>query len=274
MKKEKLKLLLPDESGLNASLFVSIIAIVLGLAYYLARFGFENNSFFRIVLIVGLSLFLIFFPEALDLLRLRRKDPKYWYNLKPLNLMLGLLLLIILGAIVSVVNLLYLVSAFGILLFVFFLYFHLRYLHKGKYFLVILMFALALSGWAIGVLWGRNLLNPLYLERMALGKIPIDAVFHSSVVSMIKAHWIPSTGLDGVPYLQYHWGSHYIFAQISKLLNLNSVDFYNLAYPVIFTPFIIRSFIYFIEIFRRLHLRTRSALNWFSYLLILFSHRF
>ena len=100
MKKEKLKLLLPDESGLNASLFVSIIAIVLGLAYYLARFGFENNSFFRIVLIVGLSLFLIFFPEALDLLRLRRKDPKYWYNLKPLNLMLGLLLLIILGAIV------------------------------------------------------------------------------------------------------------------------------------------------------------------------------
>ena len=258
-----------DGNDFAASLFVSIIAVFLALAYFAARFGFENNSVFRIIQVVGLSFFLIYLPEITNFIRLKLGREEFWYSSKPFILILGLFFLVLLGMLSPVLNTLLAVAALGFIFFAVSFYLYLKNIPRKVSILAVFIFALALSGWVIGALWGRNLLNPLYLERVVLGDAPIDAVFHSSVVSIIKTFWIPSTGLDGVPYLQYHWGSHYIFAQIAKLLNLNSVDFYNLAYPVILAPFVVRSFIYLVDAFRKCF-KIQGSYNWKFYLLLVF----
>ena len=46
-----------------------------------------------------------------------------------------------------------------------------------------------------------------------------------------------STGLDGLPFAPYHFGSHWLFAGISNLLHVRVIDFYNRGYAVVFVPF-------------------------------------
>jgi hypothetical protein len=58
---------------------------------------------------------------------------------------------------------------------------------------------------------------------------------------MISTLGYSSNGLDGAPYLHYHWGSHALFAGLSRWLNLSTISFYNIAYPVIFIPLFIKA---------------------------------
>ena len=54
---------------------------------------------------------------------------------------------------------------------------------------------------------------------------------------MLRTYGVHSTGLDGSPSLQYHFGSHWIFARLCNLLDVRVIDFYNRGYSVVFIPF-------------------------------------
>jgi len=102
--------------------------------------------------------------------------------------------------------------------------------------LIILIFIL-LSTLGAGHIYGIGAQSPLFLKRILLGAQYEDTVFHMSIVSMLKTFSIPSTGLDGIPFLDYHTGAHYIFSRISSLFATSSFDVSIIWYPCVFLPF-------------------------------------
>jgi hypothetical protein len=76
--------------------------------------------------------------------------------------------------------------------------------------------------------------TPTFREEFGLGEGCIDSLFHASIAQMIKSYGLSSVGLHGVPYLPYHWGSHWIFAQLSSLLRMTPLDVYNVVVPTTF----------------------------------------
>jgi hypothetical protein len=54
-----------------------------------------------------------------------------------------------------------------------------------------------------------------------------------------------STGLDGAPYIHYHWGSHAFFAGLRTWIDFSTISFYNIAYPLIFIPLFFKALLLF-----------------------------
>ena len=103
--------------------------------------------------------------------------------------------------------------------------------------LVLAVFAGLFSLYAAGAAWGTGERNPLFVEDLCFGRAPIDTLFHASICNMLRTYGVPSTGLDGLPYVPYHFGSHWIFARLCNVLDVRVIDFYNRGYPVVFIPF-------------------------------------
>jgi hypothetical protein len=89
---------------------------------------------------------------------------------------------------------------------------------------------LGLSNWS----YTLHFWNPR--ELIGQGKMMDDSLFHMALGNMLKTYGAPSTGLDGLPYYPYHWGSHAYFAQIARLLNITMPDMYHVAYMIIIVP--------------------------------------
>jgi hypothetical protein len=107
------------------------------------------------------------------------------------------------------------------------------------------LFALLMGLYAAGSIWGGGFENPLFVANLCNGYAHIDTLFHATLANMLRTYGTCSTGLDGLPHVLYHFGSHWVFARFSNLLDLPVIDFYNLAYPVIFAPFVIFSLLTF-----------------------------
>ncbi|MEA2016444.1 MAG: DUF4214 domain-containing protein, partial [Actinomycetota bacterium] len=75
------------------------------------------------------------------------------------------------------------------------------------------------------------------------------------------------TGLHDTVYLSYHYLSHWVFAQFSKLLEVNTLKFYEIGYPVIFLPLFFKLFLLAIK---KLSCRTGSFVrSWLFWLLMI-----
>ena len=100
---------------------------------------------------------------------------------------------------------------------------------------------LALAGLAMGVLLtsitlGRGYLTPTTdVGLEAIGNTHVDSVFHMSIAGMLRSYEVPSTGLDGLPWLGYHWGSHAAMAALAEGQGTSVVTSYCTAYPIVFT---------------------------------------
>lgn len=92
--------------------------------------------------------------------------------------------------------------------------------------------------WTSGVVWGRIYKNPLFFENLAVnGMVHHDSLHLAAFANMLRTYGVASTGLDGLPYIPYHWGTPWLFAQWSNLLGVSVLDFYQLAFPVMMIPF-------------------------------------
>lgn len=231
----------------NFSLFSVQVAIILGVTYWLGRFGFDHNSFGIVLKVWGLAFFTLLLP---DVLWQKLKTEERWYNCRPMVLLYGLLVLTGAGLLSSLIALWYLFVPLGFVFLAVFLVDYFR-LFKVREFFKTLLYALFISSWIIGVLWGTHILSPLFLEEIAFGNPYTDTLFHVNISSMISTYLIPSTGLEGLVNLNYHWGSHLIFAELAKLIKLHPLFFYNLAYPVIFAPLFLKSILELLVVVRR-----------------------
>jgi len=99
-----------------------------------------------------------------------------------------------------------------------------------------LVFATLFGAWLASCAWGNGFHDPVFEETLLLGVTNQDILYHAAIANMLQATGIPSTGLDGVPFLPYHVGSHWLFGQLGALADLGVLRAYNEAYPVIVIP--------------------------------------
>jgi len=230
-----------DASYALAAFFASLMALVIAAIGWFARLGFPDNSPLRWAYFVGLSWFLVHFSYAGRKLFRTPRDPlaaPWWQGHAPLTLA-GLAVVVACGteqtAVTRVaVTILAILGLAALVLRSVEYATDLRSLRA----VWLALFALLLGLYAAGSIWGGGFENPLFVENLCNGYAHIDTLFHATLANMLRTYGVCSTGLDGLPHVLYHFGSHWAFARLSNLLDLPVIDFYNLAYPVIFAPFV------------------------------------
>ncbi len=73
-------------------------------------------------------------------------------------------------------------------------------------------------------------------QRIASGNVNQDTLFHVSIASMLKHHGVVSTGLHGLVETPYHALSHALFASLSRLSAVSTLDVYGSAAQILFAP--------------------------------------
>ena len=241
---------LAEANHAAVALLAAMTALVVAGIGFLSRWGFSDNSPLEWAKYVGLSWFLIYFSVLIRTLfgLPRPGDSGSWWN-GHANLSLAALGLVAAGGILwdgstgagmetSVVRhpAAALFALVGILGFLCALFTVVRG-QPFRIFVVLVLFAGFFSFYAAGASWGNGYLNPLFVESLCLGQAHIDTLFHATISNMLRSYGIVSTGLDGLPFVPYHFGSHWLFAAVSNLLHVRVIDFYNRGYPVVFVPF-------------------------------------
>ncbi len=232
------------------SLASLLIGSVIGVLYFFLRTGFVNNSFREVILSAGTAAFILVLPTVLFLL-LNKKGTVKWYFSDPF-----LSLLLIAGAALAGLllnplstDLIRILILFTGISFLVILYFYLRfYFNPGDIWFGILA---AVFGVFLGFqFWGGDYHNPLFIEKIALGTAHADTLFHAAIANMIRTFHVPGNGLDNPAYLHYHWGSHVLFAGLSELCHVRTLEFYNRFYPVLFIPLFFKSLLQAVLNFR------------------------
>jgi hypothetical protein len=232
----------------HASLFASLMAPLIAAIGFLARLGFPDDSLLKWLQFVGVSWFLIQFSYLARKLFRTSGDPlsaPWWQGHAALTIA-GLALLAACGVEqVGVTRIA--VSIFAILGAAAVVWRAIENAGNLRALRTVWLglFALLMGLYAAGAVWGGGFENPLFVENLCNGYAHIDTLFHATLANMLRTYGACSTGLDGLPHVLYHFGSHWVFARLSNLLDVPVIDFYNLAYPVIFCPFVTFSLLTF-----------------------------
>lgn len=248
-----------EKDLLTIAIFFTMVAIVLASIYYAARLGFSNPPE-PVLKVLSISVFLLLTPFGIHVLisKFWKKQSieEGWLAFAPIVLY-EFLFLIIAGLLrpATGINFYPFIASIGCISF---LAGVITWSKQGslKHKLLLLILAGLFASWIAGALWGGRYLKPLFEENLSIGvgEGTLDTLYLSSASTMIASYGFPSNGLDGIPYLKYHYGSQWIFAQVSTLLDIQPLQFYQLGYPVIFVPFTFLCMVSFILLLRkRLH---------------------
>jgi hypothetical protein len=236
------------EPEATTDLVTSVLAVSLSILYWVSRLGFENPPAL-VIATLGSSLFLLLLPRGVRLIgrRLGVYRSSSVLGTDAALSLVGLLMLAGVGMLRDAigVNLLPAFAAAGILLVLGAARAWWRATRTGGS-AVTMLAGLCLAIYLSGLAWQDDF-NTLFYENLLLGVEQTDTLFHASILNMIGTYGVPSTGLDGPAYVPYHFGSHWLFAAVSKLLGVDGLKFYELAFPVILFPFLIKSILIFVR---------------------------
>lgn len=223
-----------------AALFCSVISVSLAVQFVSARSTIGAPRPLLAALVLGMCLLLLNGPVAWTRLRPSVK----WYRSTSSLTLFGLLGLCVIGYFPWANFLGYPTAVAGVIAFGW----------------NVSRFPVGIRGWpwrllavaiavALGVLcgrmaWGYGYQNP-FLEETLLVPVGsnglVDTYYHAATSSMLRTYGVASTGLDGIPFTPYHFGSHFILGQLADVLGINSLEMYGAGYPIIFIPFVIFS---------------------------------
>jgi hypothetical protein len=137
---------------------------------------------------------------------------------------------------------------------------------SSQTFLIIIVWTL-FSIYLATRIWGIGYLTPLFDVELITAAAHPDTLFHVSIANMLRTYGVSSTGVDDLVFIPYHFGSHWLFASLANVTATRTLDFYHLAYPIIFLPLLCFSILHFShEIYHRvaksLYLPTHQLLFW------------
>jgi hypothetical protein len=229
------------------ALFSAIIAAAIAVIGYLLRFGFSDNAPLQWAKYVGLSWFLIHFSlVARRLLRIDGTNRLGTWRTSHATLTLAALGLAVIAGVgwsgASTANFdpaAWITAVFSVIGAAGFALALVIQLSDGRLrdTTALMIFAGLFSLYAAGASWGSGDQSPLFVEDLCRDHASIDTLYHASISNMLRTYGVPSTGLDGLPYVPYHYGSHWIFARMCNLLDVRVIDFYNRGFPIVFVPF-------------------------------------
>jgi hypothetical protein len=211
----------------SVAIFTSLMALVLSLVYCGARIGFPTN-YTGVLRVAGLTLLI---------LNVVPYGGKRWFTHAT-----ALILYALAGVataswfLVRFAAVGWLWAAGGCLLFAWNLITWVSSFKQKRWAILLLFAALVAGSYVSGKTWGLGYNNPLAEERLLVGQGHIDALFHASVSNMMRTYGRPSTGLDGIPYLAYHYGSHWLVAALAPVCGQGMFEFYNCGTGILFIP--------------------------------------
>jgi hypothetical protein len=227
-----------DEIRETAVVGTTVMAVVLAAVYWISRVGFDNPAP-PVLAALGLSLFLIATPLWLARI-MRRVSSTAWWTSLPVVSLLCIALTVGAGIVSGRTG----VSAalpFAIVGFVLAGITCVRWATSPtaslKSSLLFIAGAIVFAVWCAGVVWGSRYKMPLFWEALAFkANIHHDTFYYASMANMLETYGVPSTGIDGVPVIRYHFGSPWVFAKWSDLLGTDVLSFYSLGYPIVVMP--------------------------------------
>jgi hypothetical protein len=231
---------------LTASVFASIAACGLALLYWISRIGFPT-PFMPVFITAGLALFIICVPSILAAFidTAEISTASRWWRSAPA---LGLACLVITAAAGFVAyptgfNLGIPIAIAGDIAFLVAVFLWLR---KARFVSASLLLGLAvcITAWTAGIAWGTRYKTPLFWEQLSdRGNVHHDPLYYVSMANSMRAYGVPSTGLDGVPYTPYHYGSAWLNSQWADLASVDVLSFYSLGPTVVVAPIFFFAFL-------------------------------
>lgn len=199
-----------EEFFLTAALLCSFAAVAMALVGLLSRWGFDSRAFW---ILQGLG-------TGLVLLNLPDLDDGSWFRNRAILPLYALGALIAASYVPPPVNRL-LAAAAALLGGAFWLRNLGRWFHDGSVQPAAWRRLLPVLGLVLGVslagsFWGR-FGNPLFEGVILAGEVCPDQLHYAAYSNMMLTYGIPSTGLDGVPFIPYHVGVHWVVARLSVL---------------------------------------------------------
>lgn len=244
----------------------SVIAIVLGFIYWAARIGFAT-PLLPIASAAGLALVFINFPVIISNRLARREGETEWYRSYSFVWLVTVAVIAGVGRLVVTLpwNPAPLVPVLGIAAFLIVLISWMRS-SSLKSALLLLAGSGFFATWAAGVVWGRIYKSPLFMETLiGTGIVHHDGVTLAALGNMLRTYHVASMGLDGVPYMAYHWGTPWLFAQLSNLTSQSVLEFYQLGYPITMIPLFFGGVVAFAMQMRKTRMST-GFLFWAAFL--------
>lgn len=247
----------PEKFDIDSSIFISSLILVATILSYLSTFGFPFSRY-DLFLCCGVGLlFANFTIVTKSALQLNAK-----IGLDALLITLLFLTIILFSFLPHYVTTI-ISFVFAIAGFLFFGFVLLSALKSGvlSKFLIWCILPVLLGIWLTGFLYTDGIHHPLYMERLSIGNIHIDQLFHAAISQMIDTYGVVSTGLAGTPYIPYHFGSHFVFGKFSDLLNIPVLKSYNVLYPIFFLPFYFQCSLSLIKDLSRVFFNNFNQLN-------------
>ena len=219
----------------------STAAIVLAAIYWISRIGFPN-PLYPIIASLGLSLFLLSAPLAIK----RFVGGSEWWKSQPAIALGCIAITVIAGDIAGRtginVNIAFVVIGFALTLWTFARWIRPVRFSSFAFLIGVIVFAV----WCAGVIWGSRYKMPLFWETLMFrGNIHHDTFYYADIANMLETYGVPTTGLDGIPIIRYHFGSPWVFAKWGHLTGSDVLSFYSLGYPVIVLPIFFSSVLTF-----------------------------
>jgi hypothetical protein len=221
------------------AVFATATATTIATLYYVGRLGFEN-PLRPILATLGLSLFISVTPFVVwrFVTRSHYVEPLPWWRTQPALTLAALALTALAGMVVPATgwNAVALFGAAGLASASVAMVLWLRDGGKWRN-LLFLAGACVFAIWACGVAWSTRYKSPVFWETLEYkGDVHHDPLYNISLANTMRTYGIPSTGLDGVPYIPYHYGASWLNSQWAYLANTDVLSFYNLGPSIMAIP--------------------------------------
>ncbi|QHT68833.1 hypothetical protein GXP67_20355 [Rhodocytophaga rosea] len=220
---------------LTTSLFLALVSLGMVRLYALGRSGYEI-SYSDLNNVSGISLFILLLPAIINFIDIARlgKHRSQTIGFSALATLAAIAFIIFCSFLIPFIGYWFLsiVAIIGHVFLAIALFLLVTNSRPAQW-LFVIIFAVLLLLWLYGRVYS-SYHSPLFFENLSLGLGHMDTLFNASIMQMIKTYGIPSTGLNGTPYLPYHWGSNWLFARFSVFLNTSAITTYNLVYPALF----------------------------------------
>jgi hypothetical protein len=221
------------------AVFATVVACTIAALYYAGRWAFDNPPR-PILATLGLSLFITTTPFVAVSLAARghyNEPPPWWRSQTSLTLA-AIVVSALAGMLVPAieVNLVVIVAGIGYASAGAAVVTWIRQGGQRANFLFVVGSA-AFAIWACGVAWSTRYKTPVFWETLEYrADVHHDPLYYVSMANNMRSYGVASTGLDGVPYTPYHYGSAWLNSQWAYLAETDVLSFYSLGPSVIAIP--------------------------------------
>lgn len=237
------------DDALTVAVFGFTLSSLIAAFYVAARWGFPTNPV-PIAGALSLAAVLLFGPVALHA-RLQRTaaNPQAWHLSLPALVLFALAATTLAGllAFYTRLPLVWLLIPLGAVLAVHGLLTWLRAAPWYQSFAFLVLPAL-FSLWLLQPLYGDLHHHPLYIEGLVVADDPVaghgvpdflflpDTAFHTALGQLVLRFGVASTGLHGLPAINYYLASNVLLVAAAHLVHAPAIEGYILLYPVVLVP--------------------------------------